>query len=627
MCVFGNKCDSDLRRVCLKPKLRRLVLILVFACGVTPAASLQPHTVEDLDYGRALFHFFQDNELQAITQLMIAQARPRPQSQLDEANLLLADLFYHYGLYEESRQLFAQLLNASVSDSVQNRIWFNLARLRFDQGYYAHSRELLSLINDRLPPDIEAERKYLLTNLMLQDRQYDAAADLSNGMNPGSIWKAYARYNLGVSMIEDERYEQGSYLLDQIGTLELWSSEALALRDRANLSLGLKQLRLNLPEEARDSLSRVRLEGPLSHEALLASGWAWYRMGEFDKALLPWRVLLHRNAIDAATQEAILAIPVNFVESGQDRLALQYFEIAADQFEAQLQLLDRARASIRNAGLISALRESAILNDRDNRQLLPPNSDVTPHLHLLLASTGFQREVKRYQELLDIRHSLGYWDNSFPALELMLEERRQRFEDKLPLLQRSTSFERVNQLIRQRDAYAARLRDIESHGDYAALATPEEKEQLERLQRAAASIEKISGRRNTATQQETLRTVSGLLHYQLAIEYPVRLWRARKQLIGVNRALTEAENRSNGLRLIGERTDLEFGLYQDRISGQLQRIRELHGRVTRLLTQQEQRINQLAVDEIQRQQQHVAQLRLNARFQLARLYDKLAESE
>ena len=39
------------------------------------------------------------------------RARKRKRNQLDEANLLLADLYYSYGLYEESRELFAELLN------------------------------------------------------------------------------------------------------------------------------------------------------------------------------------------------------------------------------------------------------------------------------------------------------------------------------------------------------------------------------------------------------------------------------------------------------------------------------------------------------------------------------------
>ena len=119
-------------------------------------------------------------------------------------------------------------------------------------------------------------------------------------------------------MIEDDRYEPGRYLLDKIGQMKTADSPELkALRDRSNLSLGLKQLRMELPEPALESLSRIRLEGPLSNQALLASGWAWYRLEQFDKAMIPWRVLLQRNAVDAATQEAILAIPTNYAESGK----------------------------------------------------------------------------------------------------------------------------------------------------------------------------------------------------------------------------------------------------------------------------------------------------------------------
>ena len=96
---------------------------------------------------------------------------------------------------------------AEVSDSVQNRIWFNLARLRYEQGFHDQARDLLARISDSLPDSIEAERKYLLTNLYLGNGQYDEAADLSNTIDAKSIWKIYARYNLGVSVIENGDYD------------------------------------------------------------------------------------------------------------------------------------------------------------------------------------------------------------------------------------------------------------------------------------------------------------------------------------------------------------------------------------------------------------------------------------
>ena len=628
MCVSGN----NQHRFSVKRSARGLchffsALLLSCVCATPGAAQLNEHRVEDLDYGQALYRYFQDDDLGAITQLMIARQRARNANQQDEANLLLADLYYDFGLYEESREIFARLLTAEVSDSIQSRIWFNLARLRYEQGHFDQARDLLSRITERLPKGIEAERKYMLVNLYLGNRQYDQAADLSNQISSRSIWKLYARYNLGVSLIEDDQYEQGKSLLSNIGQMKAPSTELRGLRDRANLSLGLKQLRMGLPEDALESLSRIRLEGPLSNQALLASGWAWYQLDQFDKASNPWRLLIRRNAVDAATQEAILAIPANYAKSEQSTLAVRHYEIAVKQFDLQIELLNNAVGSIENNGLIAALQENALLYDRSSLQRLPPSSDVTPQLHILMASTEFQREIKRYQELIDIRTSLSYWGNSFPALELMLTERRQRFQQKLPLLQQSASFDKLEQIREQRERFAEQVNAIQASGDYLALSTPEEEGHLQRLQRVATSIVKVAPENNTTYQQDMFRLLSGLMHYEMATDYPVRFWKTRKQLIQLDRALLRANYRVSALGRITERTANDFKIFDGLIEGQSERIEGLRDKVSGLLKKQEQLINQLAIDEIRRQQLHIVQLRLNARFELAKLYDELAEQQ
>ena len=634
MRVSGNNRPVYLLRHLLWRTCHCLCVLLLWQNSIAQAAApATEHRVQDLYYGQALYQYFQENELAAITSLMTAATRPpRAGSQPDESNLLLADLYYSYGLYEESRSLFAQLLNEEVSDSVQNRIWFNLARLRYEQGYRDQARALLSLINNQLPRHIEAERKYLLTNLYLGSGEYDLAAKQSRQIDSKSIWKSYARYNLGVALIEDQDPQQGKKILNQLGQMELGqeesaSEEKLALRDLSNLSLGLKYLRLGQPEPALQSLLRIRLEGPLSNQALLASGWAWYRLQQFDRALLPWRLLLQRNAVDLSTQEAILAIPANYAESGNDRLAISYYELAAKQFDLQLESLEAAIQAIDDDALIAALRETALLQDRGNLQRQPPISAVTPQLHLLLASEGFHREIKHYQELLDMRQSLGGWDNNFPALELMLGERGRAFAERLPMLQQSASFDQYEQLSLRRDQLAARLTGIESNEDYLALAEVAELDHLARLQRVAGSIDKIGSQRNTGDQQEMLRLLSGLLNFELATDYPRRIWKSRKQLIQLDRALSEADERVLGLRRITDRTQLDLADFRGRISGQTEKISALDTRVTGLLQQQEQRINQLAIEAIRAQQQHVVQLRLNARFELARIYDKLTVTQ
>ncbi|MCP4388733.1 MAG: hypothetical protein GY802_10585, partial [Gammaproteobacteria bacterium] len=114
---------------------------------------------------------------------------------------------------------------------------------------------------------------------------------------------------------------------------------------------------------------------------------------------------------------------------------------------------------------------------------------------------------------------------------------------------------------------------------------------------------------------------------QLATDYPQRRWKAKKQLIHLDRALAESSYRVDSLRRIAERTELNFDFFQQRIDGQTGRISGMRNQVSDLLKKQQQLINGLAIGAIQQQQQHIVQLRLNARFELAKLYDKMAAGQ
>jgi hypothetical protein len=165
---------------------------------------------------------------------------------------------------------------------------------------------------------------------------------------------------------------------------------------------------------------------------------------------------------------------------------------------------------------------------------------------------------------------------------------------------------------------------IEHSKDYQALAQVDELEHLERLERVADSIDKLGAQRNTVDQQEMLRLLSGLMNYRFATDYPRRIWQSKKQLIHLNHALAKADERVVGLRRITDRTQLDLSEFRIRISGQSEKIDGLRTRVADLLNHQEQQINRLAIDAIRVQQEHVRKLMLNARFELSRIYDKLA---
>ena len=82
------------------------------------------------------------------------------------------------------------------------------------------------------------------------------------------------QYNLGIALMRAGRVEQGRGVLDRLGQFPASGEAALALRDKANLTLGWSFLRDAQGATARPILERVRLEGPSSSRALLGLGWA-----------------------------------------------------------------------------------------------------------------------------------------------------------------------------------------------------------------------------------------------------------------------------------------------------------------------------------------------------------------
>src|SRR4029078_7190114 len=84
---------------------------------------------------------------------------------------------------------------------------------------------------------------------------------------------------------------------------------AVAVRDKSNLVLGTMLFESGNFDRARQSLDRVHLEGPFSNQALLRQVWAEATSQHYDRALVPWNILVDREQTDAGVQEVMLALP------------------------------------------------------------------------------------------------------------------------------------------------------------------------------------------------------------------------------------------------------------------------------------------------------------------------------
>lgn len=608
-----------------------VICLLLFSSGLAQAESPQhEQTVMDLVYGTSLYHYYQDDPLAAITEIEAGKYRQRFEHQADDAELLLGSLMYDYGLASESQQIFEAMLSGEDTPvEVLDRIWFNLSLLHYDQGNWEQSLSLISNIGESLPEYREAQMLSVLTNLHIGKQEFALAEKAVSRIDPDNSWRYFSAYNLAVGFNRQGQVEKSRQWLNQIAELNTDDQELMTLRDNAYLSLGLISLQQSQNEQAIEELSRIRLSAPYTSRGLLGSGWAWSRKGDQDRAISYWLTLSEGDKADIATQEAHLGIAHALEQQDKISQATRYYETAAQKFDEQLSMLQVLEDSINSDDLIVALHSQGLVNDKERFGLLLEStlSPIVPYLYELFASKEFQQQVVNYRELLDIQNSLLAWQNELPAFELMLDERRASFELKKPLLEQTTDFEQLQQLKQQRDLLAQEVERIETEQDAAALANEDESDYLLQVEQVDQLLSQLEATRDVSEEREQFRVLRGLLEYELAVKFPPRLWAVRGELIQLDRALDTANQSADSLRAATSRNDQQLNDLASRIEGQEDTVNAQLTQLNNLVLRQEQEINRYALEEITQRRRDLLQLRLSARYSVARLLDELSAAK
>lgn len=592
-----------------------------------------PQPVKDLHWGDVLFYFYQDDFLQALTRLGAAQDFNRLTHHTVEAELLKGGLYLSLGQHEEAGRIFRMLLNDNVPLDVRNRAWFYLAKVWYQRNYLQEAADALASIRGALPGDLEPERHLLEAQVLMYLGRYDDAVRALERWQPGGkrldAWSAYARFNIGVAFVRTGRIDDAARLLDAVGQISPQTEEFAALRDKANLALGFAWLKDGKPNEAKAVLQRVRLRGPQSNKALLGVGWADAAERRFTKALVPWLELRDRNLLDAAVQEAHLAIPYAYAQLDATRQAVEQYTRAVEAFEQESRRIDQSIAAIREGRLLDAIIE----NDPADKvgwywQLQNlPDAPETRYLYHLLASHEFQEGLKNYRDLKLMQRNLASWELSLTAFEDMVDTRRQAFEQRTPMLQQVLDRVDLDGLEAQQRELELRVDEIERENDVAALATAREREQWEKILR----IEEVLQRADPSDplveeMREKARLVKGRLLWDFNSSYKARLWKVRKELRELNVAAAEARRRWVLVERAREEFPARTEQFAERVAGLKPRIAQLSGRLERAAEAQNRYLAHIAIRELESQKKRLAEYSLQARFALASIYDRASSA-
>ena len=588
----------------------------------------KPTVVQDLQYGEVLFYFYQGDYFNALTRLLAARSRNQLPNHEEESELLLGGLYLSYGQHRLAGDIFERLLAKSVEPELRDRAWFFLAKVWYQRGYLDDAQAALSRIEKPLEKPFETDRKMLHAQILMNQGRFDEARQRLEQWRRRDGGLAYAKYNLGVSLVRMDRVDDGARLLDEVGRSKPDGERDAGLRDKANVALGYAWLQAERPELAREPLQRVRLEGPFSNKALLGVGWADAAQDHYRSALAPWMALRRRNLLDSAVQESLLAVPYAMARLDANKQAADYYLDAIEAFHEEIARLDGSIETIREGRMLNAVLEHDSTDQLGWYWRLKglPDSAETRYLYELMATHRFQEGLKNYRDLLLMQRNLNAWSESLVAFDDILATRERAYVERLPELEASLDDIDLEELAARRLDFASRLQAAERANDVVALGTEKEQRIWEELAAMDSKLELLGDDPEATALRQKQRFLKGLLYWDLSRDYKARLWRDKRLLRTLDREIKEVQRRH-------VRVDEVRREWPDKLSGLTARIEAVSPRVEAVrlaldtaIERQRDMIESVAIEELTAQKARLDTYMVQARFALASIYDRASEA-
>jgi TolA-binding protein len=595
--------------------------------------------LRDLYFGEALYHAYQGQYFDALQRLdtELGQYHGLDEPELDtlhyhinDAEFSVGDFELNYRMHQRAGRAIKAVFEGAVDEAVRNEAAFRLARIFFQKDQLDDALQALGRIQGKVPEEIKGDVEFLRANIYMATGRPSEAVEVLKQLRSDESLAGFAAYNLGIALLQDGRQQEAIEQLDKAGQLAAGDRGALSIRDKSNLVLGTILFELGNFERAKQTLDRVRLEGPFSNQALLRAGWADASAQQYDRALVPWNILADREPTDAAVQEAILAVPHAYASLNLHGRAALLYGRALELFSNQIERVDASIHSIREGQFLNALIREESREDETwvIRLRSLPDSPETYYLMELMASHDFQTALQNYLDLEDLRSRLIGWKTSLDAFDDIIRLRGQNYEPLLPEV--DAQFRELDSRIRlrleQRKHLAERLQVIltSPRPDY--LATAEEQIAGERI----ALIEKQLGDSDNpealALRQRAAR-LRGALTWRLETEYPERLTAAYVHLNELKAPVDALTRQYDAFVRTRQEATHSYVGYDVQIARLRERVGDALQRVDTLMARQGHMIETVAINQLETRRERLVAQQAEARFGVADSYDRAARAQ
>jgi hypothetical protein len=616
-----------------------ILTFLVFSVSSATAGTTAPKELKDLYFGESLYDAFQGDWFDAISRLDTELAQhygldePKRDSlyyHINQAEFAVGDFELAYRMHQRAGRAIKAVIEGNVKEPVRNEAIFRLARIYFQKNQPVNALYVIERIKGAVPEKIQDDLAFLRAQILIANGRFEEAESILKDLQNAKSLEGFSTYNLGIALIKDGKEIEGRQYLDRSGRISSNDDLTLAIKDKSNLVLGSKMLKEKDFESAKEVLDRVRLKGPFSNRALLGSGWADAFQGHFERALVPWSILVTREVTDASVQEAMLAAPYAYGKLNVYSKAALMYDNALEKFGIEIDKLDSSIKSIREGYFLKALVREELKQDADwvvkLRRL--PQTPETYYLLDLMASHNFQESLKNYLDLEELRKKLETWKDDLDAFEEIIDQRRAYYGPLLPGIDQE--FRRLDSQMRlrleQRERIGQRLKNMLVVPRPYYLETSEERvigEQIMQLEKNLTS----GGSTVPKGIEARIKRLRGVMHWNIYTEYDQRLTDAYDHFRDLNHEVERLKRQYTAFVRTRQAATQSYEGYDDVIRRLRFLIREAGEKLGELMARQGHMLESMAVNELTKRRERLAEFQIKVRFAMAESYDRAIRAQ
>lgn len=575
--------------------------------------------IRDLDYGNALYEFYQGNYFQAINEINVAKSADKLGDEKDRAEILLGSLYLNYGLINEAEKIFNRLLNTTTTKEIQDKAWFWLGKLRYQKGQPQMALNSFDRVSDFSSNSISKEMGVIRSNIYIQQKNYSRAIEVLSALDKkeDSIWNEYIRFNLAMAKLKSDDRQGAIAELKMLSEHKTTEAESRLIKDRVNLVLGLLESPDN-PTQATRYLSKIRLTGSDTNKALLAAGWNYSTQGDYDNALSLWSALNKKPVHERSVAKSYLATAYAIEKLGDEKQSVAAYELAASKYREEIRNLEQMNeVSYANQVLTLYQRTKNGKNDSLREEL--------SYLAEMLMSDDFRDDLASYEELQFLQNNLEHWKISIDSFDHMLEVRKSAFNSKWS--EKTVKTKKATAL-----SYRKKLEELDLKMDKLAqvdfssyLATANEKSQMKALSKLEEQAQAITDNDKREELVTRIKFLSGIVDWTIASDFKPRAWNLVKAHNLAEENLSQAEYRLYRFgrsRSVFSNGVADFSLTIERNK---ERVDELLQAAKKQVAQQKNLIDEAIVGYLDKRKKQFQDLLVQAQFALVNLYDKSEE--